>query len=306
MVKRKGGQMFDPQILWLIVTVFVVGITIGFLFGKRSVTIARQKPVTEKVVEREVKRTLLATPLPRPVTMVPVEQKNKSWFSFFEKKEKPKIAIVIDDVGNEKKLSEILWSFPTPVTIAILPQISHSGYFAAEGKKRGFEVILHQPMEPIRSFEKNDLGMIEVKMTDQEIIDTLSKNLASVPTAEGINNHKGSKATQDEHTIRAVVVELKKRGLFYLDSMTSPTSIGWQEAKAIHLPFAQRDVFLDNETETDYIHGQIDTLAQMARKRGYAVGIGHYKTNTLLVLKEEIKHLEDEGFDIVPLKKILR
>ena len=292
MAKRKKGEIFDRQILWLIVTVFLVGLIVGFLFGQKSAFMSKLQG--EKGLR------------PRKVQVAPARKKSFfPPFFFGRAPQVPKIAIVIDDTGNDQHLADLLWSFPEPVTLAILPQLSFSEYYANEGEKHGFEIILHQPLDPIRAVKKEDPGMIHVNMTDEEIVKTFAKNLKSVPTAVAINNHMGSRGTQDYRTVRVVLSELKKRNMFFLDSMTTPFSVVGKEARTAGVPYLQRDIFLDNELESDYIHGQIEELAQMARRNGRAIGIGHCKSNTLHVLRDDIAKLKSQGFKIVPLKELL-
>ncbi len=300
MAKRKKGEMIDQQMLILIILVFVVGIAVGFFFGKRAVTISEQKQTAPELPKRE-----------RPVRIQPLETKKGlaplpiPLLPTFAQKLHPKIAIVIDDVGYDDHLKDVLWSFPHPVTLAIIPELPYSEFFSKEGKNHGFEIILHQPMEPLRDLKENDPTMIKVGMSEKDILKILDKNLKSVKSAVGINNHMGSRATQDKLVMHVVLTELKKRGMFFMDSLTTPHSICREEASAIGERYLARDVFLDNELESDYIHGQIEQLIQVARKTGVAIGIGHYKYNTLSVLKDELSRLKDQGFEIVALRDLL-
>lgn len=290
--KNRAGALNRPLIA-LITLVFFVGIFIGFLFGKKSLEVPKAV-VPPKKIEKKV-------------SVEPPDKKKFPHLSVFGifKKPPPRIAIVIDDVGNDAHLVELVWSLPAPVTLAILPGLPYSEYFAREGRKRGYEIILHQPMEPLHSLKREDVGMIRVSMSDEEIAAVLNNNLGSIPHAMGLNNHMGSFATQDSRVMRVVMGELKKRDLFFLDSLTSSASVGRREARQAKVRFLARDVFLDNESDPNYVLGQLDQLVGLARKNRSAVGIGHYKWSTLTVLKQEIARLTSEGYQIVPLKELL-
>ncbi|MBI4388325.1 MAG: divergent polysaccharide deacetylase family protein [Candidatus Omnitrophica bacterium] len=292
--REQKGELFDPTSLRLIVFIFIAGIVLGFFFGRRF-TLTSKVSERPSEINKEVKEP---------------QKKQKGVFPFLpagssRPATKGKIAIVIDDVGNDQHFQDLLWSFPHPVTLAILPELPYSEYFAREGARHGFEIILHQPMEPVRRFGRDDPGMIYVSMTEAQVIQTLMKNLRTVPTAVGINNHKGSLATQNQNVMRIILKELKQRHLFFLDSLTTPLTIAREETQAIHLPYLARDVFLDNELEADYIHGQIEELASLAKRNGSAIGIGHFKQGTLSILKEEIVRLEQDGFEVVFLGELL-
>ena len=117
----------------------------------------------------------------------------------------------------------------------------------------------------------------------------------------------GSKATEDMPLMKVILRRIKKKGLFFVDSMTAPKhSICAAVANELSLPFAQRDVFLDNINTKEEIVKQIVVLAQKARKKGYAIAIGHDRTLTLQVLEEQIPLLKEQGFDIVSIKDLLK
>ena len=116
----------------------------------------------------------------------------------------------------------------------------------------------------------------------------------------------GSRATGDSRVMKIIFKELKKRGLYYLDSYVSGDSVCQVIADDIGIPFIKRDVFLDNQSDTQYIRKQLSELKDLARASGSAVGIGHDRKNTLLVLKEEVHKLEDEGFELVFLSDLTR
>lgn len=293
MAKSRKRDSLNREVLTLIVTVFIVGIGIGFLFGIRAVEKTHKaKSVVIPKAEMPAKE--------RPAMRQPLGERKFQPIS-----QKPKIAIVIDDVGYDNHLGDLLWSFPHAVTLAIIPELKFSEFFAKEGKKHGFEIILHQPMEPIRKLAAEDPTMIKTGMNDKTVSKILDKNLKTVKTAVGINNHMGSLATQDRLVMRTVLKELKKKNMFFLDSLTTSQSVGREEAQNIGLPYLSRDVFLDNELEADYIHAQMEQLVHIARSTGSAIGIGHYKYNTLSVLKEELERLKDQGFEVVMLRDLL-
>jgi len=217
----------------------------------------------------------------------------------------PKIVFVIDDIGYHDRYETLLFSTGVPLTLAILPQLSFSTHFSKEGEKRGYEIILHQPMEPETRISDPDPGTITTRMNKGEVKKVLTQNLATVPDAEGINNHMGSKVTQNAKTMRWVLEELKKRKLFFLDSMTTENSIGWLTAGEMKVQNLKRSVFLDNENDTKYIESRIRELIESAKLHGFAIGIGHYRQTTLESIKKMSPQIKKQGVQIVNLKEIL-
>ncbi|NQT95516.1 MAG: divergent polysaccharide deacetylase family protein [Candidatus Omnitrophica bacterium] len=208
-----------------------------------------------------------------------------------------KIAIVIDDWGYNMENIELLKSIDIPITVSILPSLAYSRDVAEIlDKDKNIEVILHIPMEPEAgdlSLEKNTLM---TSMSDERIASLLQKALESVPGAKGISNHMGSKATKHERLVKTLMRELRQKRLYFLDSMATLDTVCAKEAEYAGVRFAERDVFLDNNADRDYISAQIDELIGLARLKGSAIGIGHDKRLTLKVIKEKIENLE--GTDI--------
>lgn len=218
-------------------------------------------------------------------------------------KVKWKIAIVIDDWGYTFKNMPIMGNIKYPLTAAVLPNLPFSSRVAKGLYERGFEVILHLPMEPKEKYalEKNT---ILISMGDETIKKIIAEALSSVSFAKGVSNHQGSRATEDPRTMEIVFRELKKRRLYYLDSFVSRNSACIDLAHKMHLPIARRDVFLDNFEDPVYIKLQINKLKSKARMHGEAIGIGHDRKNTLKVISEVMPQLEKEGYSFVFLSEL--
>jgi len=224
----------------------------------------------------------------------------------FKPRIKGKIAIVLDDWGYSFEYFDLVRSIRQPLTLAILPNLPYSQRIAVEAKKKGFEVILHLPMEP---YPREDLVLekdtIMTDMDDLTIDDIVSKQIKRIPYASGVNNHMGSKATEDSRVMRVVFEELKKQNLYFLDSVTS-NSVCPIVAQEVKINFTKRDVFLDNENDPEYIKSQIIKLKEEAEVRGYAIGIGHARRVTLEVLREIMPKLQKEGFKFVTASELAR
>jgi len=216
-----------------------------------------------------------------------------------------KIAIVIDDWGYNLNNLRTLDRIRYPLTMSILPNLSYSEAAAKELHRRGFEIILHLPMEPHEKLrlEKNT---ITNAMNEAEIKAILGRDLAATPYSKGVSNHMGSSATENTTTMTIVFRELKKRGLYFLDSFVSPASVCFDLAREVGVGFARRDVFLDNTQDREYIKSQIDKLKKRALSHGYAIGIGHDRKVTLAVLAEVMPEIEKEGFKFIFVSELVK
>jgi polysaccharide deacetylase 2 family uncharacterized protein YibQ len=218
---------------------------------------------------------------------------------------KGKIAVVLDDWGYNLNNLEILDQIKYPLTVAILPNLSYSRAIAREAHGRGLEIILHLPMEPREKYrlEKNTIMTYFSKEAVENIVD---EDLKNIVYAKGVSNHMGSHATQDPRTMEIVFKNLKRRNLYFLDSLVSSQSVCSDLARRMGLGFVRRDVFLDNKEEAAYIKSQLHKLKLAARVKGQAIGIGHDRRLTLEVLKEAMPELEKEGYRFVFLSELVR
>ncbi|RPJ02287.1 MAG: divergent polysaccharide deacetylase family protein, partial [Deltaproteobacteria bacterium] len=172
-----------------------------------------------------------------------------------------KVAIVIDDLGGENRISQEILKRNLPVTLSILPFTPHSKTLATEAHRKGREVILHLPMEPhgYPKVRPGD-GVLLYEMDRGALMDQLSKDIKAVPFISGASNHMGSRFMEDPEKLKMILSELKRRGLFFLDSRTTPETVGLQTAQSIGLSCAERTVFLDHVTDEETIRRSVERL----------------------------------------------
>ncbi|MEI6309354.1 MAG: divergent polysaccharide deacetylase family protein [bacterium] len=213
-----------------------------------------------------------------------------------------RFAIVIDDFGYNMFEAEPFLNSPDPITIAVLPGVRHSSEISNQAIAKGKEVILHCPME-------NALGVNETvltSMSEQEVAQRLEKNLLDTPGAVGVSNHMGSIATADERTMRFVLTYLKSRNLFFFDSRTTRESVVLAVAAEVGTRALANKVFLDNENDPAYIRGQLAVLHEIVLRDGFAVAIGHTRTDNLAeLIREATSAWQAEGLQMVPLSQLM-
>ena len=218
----------------------------------------------------------------------------------------PKVAIVIDDLGYDGKLARRFLKIEGPLSFSVLPHGTFSKSIARRIHDAGQELLLHLPMEPTGYPEVNPgVGALLVEMTDVELVQTLRKNLDAFPYVKGVNNHMGSKFCEYERKLRPVMLELNTRGLFFLDSRTTSKTKAYTVAQELHVPSAERNVFLDNIQNPRAIRAQLNRLTELARLRGGAIGIAHPHEVTLEVLRREVPKLSGKGVELVPVSQLV-
>ncbi len=211
-----------------------------------------------------------------------------------------RIAIVIDDLGNDREAAERIARWPFRVAGAVLPGLPGSAETARRLSASGKEVLLHLPMEPdgyprIRPGP----GVVLRSDSDEKIAQTVADDLETVPGAVGVNNHMGSAATADPRVMRAVVRVLTARRLFLLDSRTTEATVARRIADEESLPAVSRKVFLDAVESEDALERSFRDLVRKAKKDGTALAIGHPHPATLALLERELPRLGSQGVELV-------
>lgn len=218
-----------------------------------------------------------------------------------------RLAIVIDDLGAKLDVAKRFLELPFPVTPAVMPFQPQSRETAELSASMNRPFIIHMPMEPSRhGGAKFTPDMITSGADPERVKKLIDEALSTVPGASGLNNHMGSKATEAAPVMEAVMAELKKRDMYFLDSMTSAKSVGASQAKKAGLPWAARDVFLDNELNVNLIDAQIAKAVERAHKNGQAIAIGHGHPETLEALKRWSARFKEKGIKVVPVKELMR
>ena len=217
---------------------------------------------------------------------------------------RPMIAVVIDDLGLDQARSRRALALPGPLTLALLPYADGLTELAFAARQRGHELLVHVPMEPESDNVDPGPNVLSTRHDPSELRRLIDWSLTRFDEFVGINNHMGSRFTQDAPAMAIVLSDLKRRGLMFLDSQTGPHSIAATIARTIELPSARRDVFLDPDGRSSDVAAALEALEQVARRRGYAVGIGHPHDATLAALAEWLPALEARGLVLAPISAI--
>jgi hypothetical protein len=217
----------------------------------------------------------------------------------------PRIAIIIDDIGYDRKIANRLITTDPALTLSLLPKSPFRNEIAAAAREAGLEVMLHLPMEP-EEYPHVDPGpgVLLTGMAPDALIGQLEADIADIPYITGVNNHMGSKLTTESAQLYQIFSVLKKKNLFFIDSRTTESSLCRASAKKLQLPFAERDVFLDNTLSEADITRQINHLADIAVRHGKAIGIGHPHPETCRVLADQLP-LVKQRVQLVPVSMLV-
>jgi hypothetical protein len=218
-----------------------------------------------------------------------------------------RLAIIIDDMGSSMQEARSLAGIGVPLTFSIIPGLHSYREVAAFAASSAIETMIHIPMQskgwPERRLESN--GLL-VSMDDAAIGEHLEEFMRNLPKAVGANNHMGSEFTEHEDKMRVVLDKLKGRGLYFVDSVTSPRTVGMRLAREIDMKSARRSVFLDNEQDGVYILGQLNQAVRLAKKTGGVIAICHPHAATIRTLEAALPGLAKQGITLVTASQLVK
>lgn len=218
----------------------------------------------------------------------------------------PRVAIVIDDLGDQWRAGKRAIALPGPLTYAILPHTSYGVRLADLAHKLGKEVMLHLPMQSVEA-KALGRGGLRLEMDRDRFIQTVREDIAAIPHLIGINNHMGSLLTQHPGHMQWLMEEIKRQGnLFFLDSRTTHLTVAEKIAAETGVPNSRRDVFLDDDPAPEAIAYQFERLIAKARRKGFAIGIGHPYESTMQLLEVMLPTLAVRDIQLVPISVLIQ
>lgn len=245
------------------------------------------------------------TPAPEPVAPVKTPEPQPS--ASLAPGETARLAILIDDGGNNSSHGDRILALDNRLTLAILPNTPFAAEIAEKGAQKGFEIMLHMPMETDSATVQSVPGTVFTRMEKEEIQKLTNAAIDQIPHVVGINNHTGSKFTSDREKMGYVLEVLQSRGLYFIDSVTINTTVAFNVAREMGIPSGRRDVFLDDSTDIASVRRQFAILLETVQEQGSAIGIGHFQCPaTAKVLAEEIPKLAEAGIELVHASELMQ
>jgi polysaccharide deacetylase 2 family uncharacterized protein YibQ len=210
-----------------------------------------------------------------------------------------RLAIIIDDLGSDRGAAEAIFALGYPLTISVLPNHEHSAEIAEKAHRRGFQVMLHLPMQSVAN-ETPEAQELHPGMPAPEVASLVDQFLKNVPDAAGVNNHQGSQATADATLMDELMPVLRDRHLFYVDSRTTAATVAYDTAQDFGVRSAFRNVpFLDDVAEVAAVRKQLQLALRGAREKGEAIAICHPHPATLQALREVLPQAQGQGVRLV-------
>jgi len=215
------------------------------------------------------------------------------------------IAIVLDDLGIDRRRAARAIDLPATLTLAFLPYARELADQTAAARKRGHELLVHLPMQPHGDDWDPGPNVLDIDLGVAEVRQRIEWSLRQFEGYVGVNNHMGSRFTESPEGMRVVAEAMRDHGLLFLDSVTSAKSVGEKTARGLGVPATRRDVFLDNTDTVAEVELRLSQVERTARETGSAIAIGHPRDATLSVLEGWIPRARAAGFVLVPLTAVI-
>lgn len=217
----------------------------------------------------------------------------------------PKLALIIDDIGFSRQMALRFLEIQIPITFSILPRLPFSFSIADTMHNQGHELMLHQPMEPMKADIDPGPGAVYVDDSSDQIAHTIDDNITSLPYISGINNHMGSRFTQHFRKMNAALGTMRQKGLYFVDSLTTAHSKAYATACYLHVDALKRNLFIDPVADPDLTFNLLCRLKRRAQIYGTALGIGHPYPETIVGLQRFVQGNHLRGVEMVFASRLI-
>lgn len=216
-----------------------------------------------------------------------------------------RLAIILDDLGNDRSAADAIFALKIPITISVLPHHAHSVEIAEEAHRRGYQVMLHLPMQSVGN-ERPESQELHAGMPASDVAALVDQSLQEIPDVAGVNNHQGSQSTADIALMDELMPVLHQHKLFYVDSRTTAATVAYDEARRLGVPSGFRNVpFLDDVAEVAAVRKQLQLALRGAREKREAIAIGHPHPATLQALREVLPQAKSQGVTLVFVSELV-
>ena len=216
-------------------------------------------------------------------------------------KGRAKLVLIIDDVATFEHASMVK-SIGLKITPSIFP--ATKTHPDTPNIARTFEFyMIHLPMQA-KHFDSPEIGTLTINESFESMHEKIKKIRKDFPRAKYTNNHTGSRFTSDYDAMDKAYRALIEQGFIFVDSKTIAQTAVARAAKKYNQPYISRDIFLDDDPSASAVRRELVAAVNLAKKRGYAIAIGHPKKNTIAVIKASKNNILKD-VEVVYLKDIL-
>lgn len=217
-----------------------------------------------------------------------------------------RVALVIGGLGvSQTGTQQAIGKLPPEVTLAFASQGNSLGRWMQAARQNGHEVVMQVPLEPFDYPNVNPgRNTLTVDASPDENIKNLHWSMSRITNYTAVMNYMGARFTADGDAMAALMSELGKRGIGYLDDGSSARSLAPDMALKYGVPFAAADTAIDGVQDRGEILKKLDQLESTARAKGFAVGTGSAFAVTVDAVASWVNEAKKRGIEIVPISAV--
>ena len=215
----------------------------------------------------------------------------------------PKIAIVVGGLGiSETATRNAIDNLAPEVTLSFAPYGRNLQRWIDKAREAGHEVLLELPMEPY-DYPANDPGpyTLLTSLSAGDNMERLTWLMSRFTGYFGITAYQGAKFTSDRTAMEPMLEALESRGIMYVDTGSSPRSVGPELANSLGLVWTKGDFVVDPALTPRSIDAALANLEDQARRKGSIVGFGSGFPITVERIHKWTEELKDKGLVLVPV-----
>ncbi|MDE3060939.1 MAG: divergent polysaccharide deacetylase family protein [Pseudomonadota bacterium] len=219
----------------------------------------------------------------------------------------PMIAIIVTGLGENKMVAENAARLPENVTLSFSPYAHDVATWVNTARVAGHEVMVDLPLEP-SNYPATDPGPDGLMAADD-----VSKNESRMQwLMSRFSGYSGFVTPQNEafsgngDAFKWLLQMLANHGLLLVMGHEPAKSEVRQGLEASTTPNVTADLLVDEDLSATAIQARLSSLEQIARSRGYAVGIAQPFPLTIEQLRAWAAKLGNDGFVLVPVTFIAK
>lgn len=242
------------------------------IYTTESKVIKKEKPSVKLTEAKKVEKKPFKEKQQKKVEKKkPKEQRKKVVLTSGEGK--PRLAIIIDDVSSKAQIRRIQGT-GLKLTPSIFPpsELSMTSHKLADSLEH---YMIHLPMESGTVKLNTQYKTLLINSSTDTIEQRVKEIRRLFPKAKYLNNHTGSVFTNDYKAMYKLYKALDKQGFVFIDSRTVSSTKVPKVAREFDHIYISRDIFIDNEHNIPSIHQKLKEAVVIAKKKGYAIAIGH-------------------------------
>ncbi|MDC0864982.1 divergent polysaccharide deacetylase family protein [Rickettsiaceae bacterium] len=215
---------------------------------------------------------------------------------------KPKIAIIVTNLGINRKSTESAMTLPIECGFGFLPYTNNLKPLLHKAKAEGYEIYLYLPLASDNIPNKKKKYSLSSNLSNTENLSRLDAILNSQSNYDGVYSSYKEIFTSNTKSLDMLHEALDTRNLsLVFGKGTAKNTIN---SKKTNSNIINPDLIIDTKQDEEFITAQLENLVEIAKKNGTALGYANGFPITIETIKKWYKMLTKHGVELVPISKL--